>query len=187
MRRDDASASVSAPAPILSLNGLSVRLPRNAEREHAIADVSLALAPNEILCVVGESGSGKSMTSSAIMRLLPPGVSADRGSIVFDGRDLLTLSEAQMREVRGAQIAMIFQEPMTALNPLHTIGAQIGEMFRIHTDLGASVIEQRVLACSTRCACPTRSGGARLPARAVRRPAPARDDRDGAGARAATC
>jgi peptide/nickel transport system ATP-binding protein len=146
MRRDDASASVSAPAPILSLNGLSVRLPRNAEREHAIADVSLALAPNEILCVVGESGSGKSMTSSAIMRLLPPGVSADRGSIVFDGRDLLTLSEAQMREVRGAQIAMVFQEPMTALNPLHTIGKQIGEMFRIHTDLGASVIEQRVLA-----------------------------------------
>ncbi len=146
MRRDDASASVSAPPPILSLNGLSVRLPRNADREHAIVDVSLALAPNEILCVVGESGSGKSMASSAIMRLLPPGVSADRGSIIFDGRDLLTLGEAQMREVRGAQIAMVFQEPMTALNPLHTIGKQIGEMFRIHTDLGVSAIEQRVLA-----------------------------------------
>jgi peptide/nickel transport system ATP-binding protein len=145
MKRDDATASVTAPAPILSLNGLSVRLPRNADRTHAIVDVSLALAPNEILCVVGESGSGKSMTSSAIMRLLPTGVSADSGSIIFDGRDLLTLSEAQMRKVRGAQIAMVFQEPMTALNPLHTVGKQVGEMFRIHTDLDAAEIDRRVL------------------------------------------
>ena len=146
MSRHDTGPAADAPAPVLRLEGLSVRLPRNAEREHAIFDVSLALAPNEILCVVGESGSGKSMTSSTIMRLLPPGVVADRGSIVFDGRDLLTLSEAQMREVRGAQIAMVFQEPMTALNPLHTVGRQIGEMFRIHTTFGADVIEQRVLA-----------------------------------------
>ena len=146
MKRTDAIASGAGPAPILSLNGLSVRLPRTADRTHAIADVSLALAQNEILCVVGESGSGKSMTSSAIMRLLPPGVSADSGSIVFDGRDLLTLSEAQMREVRGAQIAMVFQEPMTALNPLHTVGKQIGEMFRIHTGLDAAAIDTRVLA-----------------------------------------
>ena len=144
MSRQDPGPAADLPAPILRLEGLSVRLPRNAEREHAILDVSLALAPNEILCVVGESGSGKSMTSSAIMRLLPPGVVADRGSIVFDGRDLLKLSEAQMREVRGAQIAMVFQEPMTALNPLHTIGRQIGEMFRIHTAFGVEVIEQRV-------------------------------------------
>ncbi|MGO4389778.1 ABC transporter ATP-binding protein [Variovorax sp. M-6] len=145
MKRDDANVPVRAPAPILSLDGLSVRLPRNADRTHAIVDVSLALAPNEILCVVGESGSGKSMTSSAIMRLLPAGVSADSGSIHFDGRDLLTLSEAQMREVRGAQIAMVFQEPMTALNPLHTVGKQIGEMFRIHTGLEAAAIDRRVL------------------------------------------
>ena len=144
MSRLDPSPAADLPAPILRLDGLSVRLPRNAEREHAILDVSLALAPNEILCVVGESGSGKSMTSSAIMRLLPPGVVADHGSIVFDGRDLLKLSEAQMREVRGAQIAMVFQEPMTALNPLHTVGQQIGEMFRIHTAFGVDVIEQRV-------------------------------------------
>ena len=146
MSRHDPGTTADAPAPVLRLDGLGVRLPRNAEREHAIFDVSLALAANEILCVVGESGSGKSMTSSAIMRLLPPGVVADRGSIIFDGRDLLTLSEAQMREVRGAQIAMVFQEPMTALNPLHTVGRQIGEMFRIHTAFGADVIEQRVLA-----------------------------------------
>ena len=139
-------ASVASVAsPILRLDGLSVRLPRNAEREHAVIDVSLALMANEILCVVGESGSGKSMTSSAIMRLLPPGVTADAGAVIFDDRNLLALSEAQMREVRGAQIAMVFQEPMTALNPLHTIGKQIGEMFRIHTDLTAREIDQRVV------------------------------------------
>ncbi len=140
------TAGEPAVPPILSLNGLSVRLPRQAERSHAIQDVSLALSPNEILCLVGESGSGKSMTSSAIMRLLPPGVVADSGSILFEGRNLLTLSESDMRAVRGAQIAMVFQEPMTALNPLHNVGWQIGEMFRIHTDLDAAAIEQKMLA-----------------------------------------
>ena len=144
MNRIDAITPAAVPAPILRLDGLSVRLPRNADREHAIIDVSLALAPNEILCLVGESGSGKSITTSAIMRLLPPGVSADAGAIVFEERNLLTLGEAQMREVRGAQIAMVFQEPMTALNPLHTVGRQIGELFRIHTDLGTRAIDQRV-------------------------------------------
>ena len=144
MNRNDAVGPLAVAAPILRLDGLSVRLPRNADREHAIVDVSLALAPKEILCLVGESGSGKSITSGAIMRLLPPGVSADSGSIVFEGRNLLALSEAQMREVRGAQIAMVFQEPMTALNPLHTVGRQIGELFRIHTSLGDAAIGRRV-------------------------------------------
>ncbi len=145
MNRENESLCAAVQPPILTLEGLSVRLPRNADRAHAIVDVSLALAQNEILCVVGESGSGKSMTSSAVMRLLPLGVIADKGSIVFNGRDLLKLSEAQMREVRGAQIAMVFQEPMTALNPLHPVGKQIGEMFRIHTNLDAGAIERRVL------------------------------------------
>ncbi len=143
--RDDTGNSPPAMTPILHLARLGVRLPRNADREHAIVDVSLALAPNEILCVVGESGSGKSIAASAIMRLLPPGVSVDSGAITLEGRNLLTLSEAQMRKVRGEQIAMVFQEPMTALNPLHTVGVQIGEMFRIHTELESRAIEQRVL------------------------------------------
>ncbi|MFA6964926.1 ABC transporter ATP-binding protein [Bosea sp. (in: a-proteobacteria)] len=129
---------------ILTLDGVSVSLPRNADRPHAMSEVSLSLHANEILCVVGESGSGKSMTANAVMRLLPPGVAIDGGRILFEGRDLATLSEPDMRKVRGAGIAMIFQEPMTALNPLITIGDQIGEMFALHTDLGKAQIRDRV-------------------------------------------
>jgi peptide/nickel transport system ATP-binding protein len=131
---------------ILTLDAVSVRLPKNADRPHAMSEVSLALQANEILCVVGESGSGKSMTANAVMRLLPPGVAIDGGRILFEGRDLAGLSEPEMRKVRGAGIAMIFQEPMTALNPLRTIGDQIGEMFELHTDLGKAQIRDRVQA-----------------------------------------
>ncbi len=131
---------------LLFLDNVSVRLPANADRPHALKDVTLALQGNEILCVVGESGSGKSMTASAIMRLLPGNVTIETGRIMFDGRDLAQLSEPEMRKVRGAGIAMIFQEPMTSLNPLITIGEQIGEMFRIHTDLGKAAIETKVMA-----------------------------------------
>lgn len=144
-RTDESAIPASVPSPILRLEELSVRLPANADRPYAISDISLTLSPNEILCVVGESGSGKSMASSAIMRLLPPGVTASHGRVIFDGQDLLALDETEMRKVRGAQIAMVFQEPMTALNPLHTVGQQIGEMFRIHTGLGKREINRRVL------------------------------------------
>ncbi len=129
---------------VLTLEAVSVSLPKGADRPHAMSEVSLSVAANEILCVVGESGSGKSMTANAIMRLLPEGVAIDGGRILFEGRDLAGVSEAQMRKVRGAGIAMIFQEPMTALNPLRTIGDQIGEMFSIHTDLGTTEIKARV-------------------------------------------
>jgi peptide/nickel transport system ATP-binding protein len=131
---------------VLTLESVSVSLPKGADRPHAMSEVSLTVAANEILCVVGESGSGKSMTANAIMRLLPEGVAIDGGRILFEGRDLATIGEAQMRKVRGSGIAMIFQEPMTALNPLRTIGDQIGEMFLIHTDLGKSDIRARVQA-----------------------------------------
>ena len=90
--------------------------------------MSLEIASNEILCVVGESGSGKSM-ANAVMRLMPNEVTIDGGRVMFEGRDLCAASVAEMREVRGAGIAVIFQEPMTALNPLRTIGDQIAEMF----------------------------------------------------------
>jgi peptide/nickel transport system ATP-binding protein len=131
---------------ILTLDAVTVSLPRNADRPHAMSEVSLSLSANEILCVVGESGSGKSMTANAVMRLLPPGVAIDGGRILFEGRDLAGLTEPQMRKVRGAGIAMIFQEPMTALNPLRTIGDQIGEMFQLHTDLGKTQIRDKVQA-----------------------------------------
>ncbi len=120
-----------------------MRLPPGADRPHALEDVTLALSPNEIVCVVGESGSGKSMMANAVMRLLPGGVAIDGGRILFEGRDLAQVDEADMRRVRGAGIAMIFQEPMTALNPLRTVGDQIGEMFRIHTDLSKTEIAKR--------------------------------------------
>jgi peptide/nickel transport system ATP-binding protein len=135
-----------APAAILTLDGLGVRLPPGADRPRALANVSLSVAANEILCVVGESGSGKSMMANAIMRLLPQGVTIDSGRVLFEGRDLVSADAAEMRAVRGAGIAMIFQEPMTALNPLRTIGDQIGEMFSIHTSLTRAEIRTKVLA-----------------------------------------
>jgi len=131
---------------ILSIEHLGVRLPHGADRPHALSDVSLSIASNEILCVVGESGSGKSMMANAIMRLLPNEMTIDSGRMLFEGRDLCAASVSEMREVRGAGIAMIFQEPMTALNPLRTIGDQIAEMFSIHTNFSKAEINAKVLA-----------------------------------------
>jgi peptide/nickel transport system ATP-binding protein len=132
---------------LLAIRNLSVRLPRGADRSHALIDVSLDLDPNEILCVVGESGSGKSLTAAAVMGLLPgPQVFAEAGSILFEGRDLLTLSEAEMRRIRGARIGMIFQEPMTALNPLMPIGRQVEEMLEEHTALPRAERQARAIA-----------------------------------------
>jgi peptide/nickel transport system ATP-binding protein len=131
---------------ILTIDGLSVKLPKGADRTHALGGVSLAIAANEIVCVVGESGSGKSVMANAIMRLLPDEVSIDGGRVLFEGHDLASASISEIRKVRGAGIAMVFQEPMTALNPLRTIGNQIGEMFEIHTRLSKSDIKARVLA-----------------------------------------
>ena len=133
-------------APLLAIENLTVRLPPGADRPEALSDVSLTLAAGEILCVVGESGSGKSMLASSVMRLLPPGVSVAAGRVIEEGRDLLALGEAEMRKVRGARIGMIFQEPMTALNPLQRAGDQVAEMFRIHTDLAEATIRERTLA-----------------------------------------
>ena len=134
------------PDAILSLERLSVRLPAGADRPHALSEVSLTISSNEILCIVGESGSGKSVMANAIMRLLPGEVAIDGGRVMFEGGDVAAATTAEMRKVRGAGIAMIFQEPMTALNPLRTIGDQIAEMFSIHTDLSTGQIHEKVLA-----------------------------------------
>ncbi|MFN3614651.1 MAG: ABC transporter ATP-binding protein [Rubrimonas sp.] len=116
----------------LSIEGLSIALPPGADRPFAIRDVSMTLTPGEVLCVVGESGSGKSMTANALMGLLPEGVTVAAGRAVFEGRDVLTLPDRTRRALRGKRIAMIFQEPMTALNPLMRIGDQIAEVFEAH-------------------------------------------------------
>jgi peptide/nickel transport system ATP-binding protein len=131
--------------PVLSIENLFVDLPGGADRKHAVGGLTLSVNPGEIVCVVGESGSGKSVTAQAVMGLLPKGqLTRSGGRIVLEGEDISHVSMDRLRDLRGTRMAMIFQEPMTALNPLHTVGRQIGEMFRIHTSFGVDVIEQRV-------------------------------------------
>lgn len=129
----------------LSIKNLTLDLPHGSDRKYAVNDVSLDLYANEILCIVGESGSGKSLLSNAIMGLLPDGIIASLGEIEFEGNDLLTYNDEQMRKIRGAHIGMVFQDPMTALNPLKTIANQISEMFTIHTKLTKQEINQKVI------------------------------------------
>jgi peptide/nickel transport system ATP-binding protein len=110
-------------------------------------DLNLDLAPNEILCIVGESGSGKSLTARAVMGLLPkPHVRVVGGSIRFNDENLADVSDARFREIRGSDISMIFQEPMTALNPVMTIGDQIDEVFRFHESMRRKERRSRALA-----------------------------------------
>lgn len=121
--------------PVLSLSGLTTSFCVDGEWRPVVRDVSFDLMPKETLAVVGESGSGKSITALSIMRLLPDFKSRADGQIRFRSRDLLTLPEAEMRKIRGNDIAMIFQEPMTSLNPSMTIGAQIAETLMWHRPL----------------------------------------------------
>jgi peptide/nickel transport system ATP-binding protein len=118
--------------PLVSIRDLTVTLPPGADRPCAVDGVSLDIGRNEIVCIVGESGSGKSVTAHAIMGLLPRGVAASGGAILWDGNDLLKLSPEAMRKKRGCEIAMIFQDPMAALNPVTMIGRQITEQIRAH-------------------------------------------------------
>ena len=134
-------------APLLEIRDLHICLPEGSERAHAVEAVDLDLAPNEILCVVGESGSGKSLTARAVMGLLPkPHVRVVGGSIKFGEEELTQVSEPRFRQIRGSEISMIFQEPMTALNPVMTIGDQIDEVFRFHENMSRKERQSRALA-----------------------------------------
>jgi peptide/nickel transport system ATP-binding protein len=124
-----------AAEKVLEICNLTVDLPLGGDRRHAVENLDVVLHRDEILCVVGESGSGKSITARAILGLLPARLNVSAGEIWFEGENLLVTPRARMRKVRGGRIAMIFQEPMTALNPLMTIGEQIDEMIETHTDL----------------------------------------------------
>jgi peptide/nickel transport system ATP-binding protein len=147
---------------ILDIRGLTVDLPAWADRPQAVSDVSVALNRNEILCVVGESGSGKSVLARAIMGLLPTHLRASAGSIRLEGEDLLHATPARMRDIRCSRISMIFQEPMTALNPVKTIGAQIDEVLELHTELPRRTRMERIVAMleSVRLSDPQRLVGA---------------------------
>jgi peptide/nickel transport system ATP-binding protein len=124
---------VAAGAPLLSVERLSIALPTaGSDRAFAVQDVSFTLRQGEILCIVGESGSGKSMSANAIMGLLPEGLRPTQGRILFEGRDLLQQNEQALLGLRGREIAMVFQEPLSALNPVMTVGEQILEVMRMH-------------------------------------------------------
>ncbi len=131
---------------VVRVSDLTVALPQGADRPFAVEEVSLSVEPGEVLCVVGESGSGKSVTANAIMGLLPDEVRPQQGRIELGERDLLRLQAAEWQALRGREVAMIFQEPMTALNPLMRIGAQIAEVFEAHGALGRSARRAKALA-----------------------------------------
>ena len=133
--------------PVLRIEGLSIKLPKGADRALAVEAVDLELRAGQTLCVVGESGSGKSLIAGAVMGLLPrPRVAPVAGRILFEGQDLLTFSESQMRALRGQRIGMIFQEPMTSLNPVMKIGEQIGEVLDAHLQLPRAQRRERIVA-----------------------------------------
>ncbi len=136
-----------AREPLLSVEDLHVRFWTRRGTVHAVNGISFDIAPGETLGIVGESGCGKSVTSLSILRLIasPPGRTVG-GRVIFEGRDLLELPEPEMRKVRGDAISMIFQEPMTSLNPVLTIGHQIAEALVLHRglsreDAGARAVE----------------------------------------------
>ena len=125
--------SANAAAPALSIEGLTVQAGQGAAMRPVVRDISFDVHAGETVCIVGESGSGKSVTSFAIMGLLPKGaLTPTAGRILIDGEDVLSAGEARMRELRASRVAMVFQEPMTALNPLMRIGDQMAEMFEAH-------------------------------------------------------
>ncbi|MGR6467754.1 ABC transporter ATP-binding protein [Rhizobium sp. PAMB 3182] len=136
---------MSGEGPVLSIENLTVRLPKGADRENAVSNVSLTVNRGEIVCVVGESGSGKSVSSHAIMGLLPKELQVASGRILVNGKNVVEKSLRELRAMRGTEMAMIFQEPMTALNPVIKVGEQIDEVLRIHTSLSAKERYERVI------------------------------------------
>ena len=124
--------SVTSGKPLIEVKGLKKYFKTKRGMLHAVDDVNLEIEERKTLGVVGESGSGKSVSSLAIMRLLGEQGRIDKGSILLAGRELTSLSEAAMLKVRGEEVSMIFQEPMTSLNPVYTVGFQIAEMFIEH-------------------------------------------------------
>ncbi|MEZ5660539.1 MAG: ABC transporter ATP-binding protein [Burkholderiaceae bacterium] len=142
---DNSATKTDSSAPVLSVSGLTISLPRDGDRSHAVTDVSFDVNPGEIVCLVGESGSGKSVIAFSVMGLLAKALKVSAGSIALEGENLVQVSEARLRELRCTRMGMIFQEPMTALNPVMRCGDQIDEVLAEHTSLSAAERRQRVL------------------------------------------
>ena len=137
--------SEAQTGPLLDLRGLSVSFATDDGTVRAVDGIDLSLQRGHTLGLVGESGCGKSVTSLAVMGLLPPENSTVSGEVHFEGRDLLKIGARELRDLRGAQLAMIFQEPMTSLNPAYTIGDQIVEAIQRHQGLGAAEARARAV------------------------------------------
>jgi ABC-type dipeptide/oligopeptide/nickel transport system ATPase component len=166
----------TAPAknggPLLDVENLRTYFHTDAGTAKSVDGVSFQIAAGEVLGIVGESGSGKSVTSLSIMRLIPqpPGEIVEGSHIRWRGEDLVSATEQRMRDIRGNDIAMIFQEPMTSLNPVFTVGDQIAEAVRLHRNLPRKAAREEAVR--------------QLSAPALGRTAAASDDRDGALLRA---
>src|SRR5580658_7748315 len=134
----------AADTPLVEVNDLSVKFASREATVHAVNRISFTAHRGEVLCIVGESGSGKSVTLRSLMRLLPSHARVE-GGVRVDGRDVLAMGLRELRDLRGGLVSMIFQEPMTALDPVYTIGRQIGETVRRHTGCDRKAARNRAL------------------------------------------
>jgi oligopeptide/dipeptide ABC transporter ATP-binding protein len=125
--------------PLLQIHNLQTHFHMGKRVVKAVDGISLSVNPGETLALVGESGSGKSVTAMSIMRLLPEAITQMQGEILFEGRDIVKMPLEEVREIRGKHISMIFQEPMTSLNPAYTIGEQISEAVRVHSNVDKKI------------------------------------------------
>ena len=136
----------AASEPVLSIRDLVIEFDSKNGPLRAVDGVSFDVREGEVLCIVGESGSGKSLTMLAVMGLLPVGARIASGSIVFRGQELVGMPDKQRRKIRGRDLAMVFQDPMTSLNPVMRVGAQVAEMIRLHRkDLSKTQVRARVI------------------------------------------
>ncbi|MGC4112605.1 MAG: ATP-binding cassette domain-containing protein [Nocardioides sp.] len=135
-----------AVSPLLEVRDLATHIVSRRGVVRSVDGVSFSVDRGRSLCIVGESGSGKSMTAKSIMRLLPAGAAIVRGSVELDGQDLVGCSERTMRGVRGRRVSMLFQDPMTSLNPVLTIGTQIVETIRAHRKVSRAEARDRAVA-----------------------------------------
>ena len=137
--------AANGTAPLAEVSDLSVRFVTREATVHAVNGVSFQVQPGEVLCILGESGSGKTVTLRALMRLLPPRRTQITGMVRIDGRDVLAMRPRALRDLRGGLISMVFQEPMTALDPVYTVGQQIGETLRRHIGCDRRAARERAL------------------------------------------
>ncbi len=135
----------NATLPLAEVRDLTVRFVTREATVHALNGVSFAVRPGEVLCILGESGSGKSVSLRALLRLLPPKRTRIEGSVMVDGQDVLAMTPKALRDLRGGLVSMVFQEPMTALDPVYTVGQLIGQTVRRHTGCSRSDARKRAL------------------------------------------